>query len=89
MKKLFFTLALALCMVLTASAQNRGLFGYGQAKGETEESYWGFENRGLTGGLSLPNAHGESGDTPAPLGMGTALLIGMGAAYMITKKRKK
>ena len=33
--------------------------------------------------------HGEYGDQPAPIGSGTAMLIGFGAAYALSKKNKK
>ena len=83
MKKIFLSLALVLAMGLTVSAQS--LFNYGpdsDANQPTRE----------TMGLMLPSSHGEPGDqngTDTPLGTGTAILLGLGAAYMITKKRKK
>jgi hypothetical protein len=83
MKKIFLSLALVLAMGLTVSAQE-GLFGYGPDRGSN------LSNRdGEPAGLMLPSSHGSSDDVTAPLGTGTALLLGMGAAYMIAKKRKK
>jgi len=40
-------------------------------------------------GLFLPNAHGNQGDSEAPLGSGVVVLLGMGAAYLVSKKRKE
>ena len=39
--------------------------------------------------ISLPEKHGETGDQPAPLGSGVAVLIGFGAAYALGKKRRE
>lgn len=83
MKKIFLSLALVLAMGLTASAQE-GLFDYGPSRG-TSNSY----RDGEPAGLMLPSSHGQNDDQTAPLGTGTALLLGLGAAYMISKKRKK
>ena len=42
-------------------------------------------------GLVLPDSHGGTGDTSAdaPLGSGIAVLMGLGAAYLINRKRKE
>ena len=58
-----------------------GLFGLGKGF---------FNNRG--GGtldLNLPGTHGETGDQDTPLGSGIALLAGLGAAYLVGKKRRE
>jgi len=60
---------------------NGGLFGLGEL--------FTRENGNGTFGLSLPNQHGGTGDTDAPLGSGIAVLMGLGAAYMVAKKRKE
>ena len=39
--------------------------------------------------LSLPSIHGGSDDVEAPLGSGIAVLVGLGAAYLIGKKRSE
>ena len=36
----------------------------------------------------LPS-HGATDNQPAPLGSGIAVLMGLGAAYMVAKKRKE
>lgn len=43
------------------------------------------------GGIFSPNipAHGTTEDTDAPIGDGVLLLIGLGAAYAMTKKNRK
>ena len=84
MKKSIFTLVLLVGLLATASAQNRGLFDRGP---ETGMDYYS-EYRG-DGGLILPDSHGGNGDVDAPLGTGTALLLGLGAAYLVSKKRRE
>ena len=85
MKKSIFTLVLLVGLLATASAQNRGLFDRGP---ETGMDYYS-EYRG-DGGLILPGSHGSNTDTDAvPMGTGTALLLGMGAAYLVAKKNRK
>lgn len=44
-------------------------------------------NRG--GILNLPSAHGVTNDQDVPLGSGIALLLGLGGAYLVAKKRKE
>ena len=87
MKKTLTTLAILLGMTLCATAQNGGgLFQRGSMPDEDyyEDSYYRTGNGGL---INLPDAHGQSGDANAPLGSGIAVLAGLGAAYLITKKR--
>ena len=78
MKKLVLTIAIVLGMGLATSAQ--GLFDRGP---ETD-----YSNR--DGGLLTPGLpkHNEGTNQPAPLGGGALLLIGFGAAYAMTKKKK-
>mgnify|MGYP006908796131 CR=1 FL=1 len=42
-----------------------------------------------SGGLVLPGSHGQTDDSNAPLGSGVVVLLGMGAAYAMKKKREK
>ena len=88
MKKLALTIAIVLGMTLGASAQyfdgdnsqpnGGGLFGYGQTRdGE----------QGNSGAPMLP-AHGQNTNQDAPLGSGALLLIGFGAAYAASERRK-
>ena len=81
MKKLFLTVAVVLGMATMGLAQG-GMF----EKGELPEY-----NDRATGDISLmlPGSHGSTDDSDgAPLGTGIAVLAGLGAAYLIGKKRK-
>lgn len=61
-----------------------GLFGRGKSM------YTGVGNGFRNGiGLFLPGGHGGDGDVEAPLGSGVVVLLGMGAAYLVAKKRKE
>lgn len=73
-------------MSLGAFAQG-GLFQYGSV---SDEEYYGAgyrEGDGLS--LMLPSAHGVNTDQTAPLGSGTLLLAGLGAAYLFREARRK
>ena len=39
--------------------------------------------------LGLPNEHGSEDDFDGPVGSGIAVLMGLGAAYLVAKKRKE
>ena len=91
MKKLVLTIAVVLGMTLGASAQffgdngqsnqGGGLFGRGNTPQYEDE-----------GGLSTPllPLHGQTNNQDAtPLGSGALLLIGFGAAYAASKRRKE
>ena len=88
MKKLTLTLALILALAMGASAQGfinnldeyeeKGLFGRGLTLFEENEVY-----------PLLPDGHNLEGDQDAPLGSGIAVLIGLGAAYAVAKKREE
>lgn len=81
MKKLILTIAIVLGIGLCSMAQNNGgLF----ERGETTDSY----NRGGSTPL-LPASHGLENDQPAtPIGSGMLVLSALGAAYLVSKKRK-
>ena len=66
-------------------AQDGGLLNRGVSFDKNERN-----NGGIRGGnISLPN-FGETNDQPAsPLGSGVAVLLGLGAAYLIGKKRNE
>ena len=85
MKKTLTTLAILLGMALCATAQNGG--GLFQRGSMPEEAYYQDYNT-REGGLILPGGHGQNTDADAPLGSGIAVLVGLGAAYAL-KKRKK
>jgi hypothetical protein len=83
MKRLVLTIAVVLGLSMTTFAQGGGLF---QRGANNEESH-GLMNRdpkvpGLPG-------HGSNENEDAPMGSGIAVLIGLGAAYALTKNRKE
>ena len=83
MKKLALTFAIVLGMTIGASAQ--GLFGLGASRGDDNNSV----NREGGPMINLPTTHGSNDDQGAPLGSGIAVLVGLGAAYAMSKKNKK
>jgi len=88
MKKIFIILAMTIGTATCAMAQenyngNCGLFG----KGSWSDGI--FTDRGLVDEeLEFPE-HGSETDGGAPLGSGTAVLVGLGAAYLVGKKHKE
>jgi len=86
MKKLALTLAIVLGLSMASFAEGGGLFGQGQ---NVEESTTPMTMYNRDGAPGLPGGgHGEPGNQPAPLGSGIAVLIGLGAAYAVAKKRE-
>ena len=92
MKKLALTIAIILGLSLStfANPNGGGLF----QRGMVDEEYYGmgYYNNGMrtTGAPMLPN-HGLSDNQNAdgPLGSGIAVLLGLGAAYLVGKRRKE
>ena len=66
-----------------------GMFGGGGMfkRGATREGFALF--RESDGGLLLPSGHGLDGDQDTPLGSGIVLLLGLGGAYLVAKRRKE
>ena len=89
MKKLALTIAVVLGLSLTTFANNDGgLFQRGAS--ETTNGVYGDREGGvLTPGV--PGSHGLTDNTNAgaPLGGGVAVLLGLGAAYMVAKKHRE
>ena len=93
MKKLALTIAIILGITMTTFADG-GLFNrgnnarYGQASGYT---YFNAKEPGMREGETpLVPGHGLGGNQPAsPLGSGIAVLVGLGAAYLVGKKRRE
>ena len=84
MKKLALTIAVVLGLGLTTFANNDGgLF----QRGASEPTYGLYRDREERL-LDVPG-HGETDNMNAPLGSGVAVLLGLGAAYMVAKKRKE
>jgi hypothetical protein len=84
MKKLALTIAVVLGLGLTTFANNDGgLF----QRGASEPTYGLYRDREER--LLVVPGHGETDNMDAPLGSGVAVLLGLGAAYMVAKKRKE
>ena len=89
MKKTILSMALALMLGLGATAQNGG--GLFQRGSMPDEDYYedGYYRTGGGGLINLPDSHGNPGDANAPLGSGIVVLVSLGAAYLVGKKREK
>ena len=79
MKKLALTIAIVLGLGMASFAQGGGLFQRG-----TNDGY--AFNREDTPGLP---GHGSTGNQDTPLGSGIVALMGLGAAYLVGKKRNE
>ena len=89
MKKLIITTAIVLGFGLTsfAASNGGGLF----QRGVSDEEYYGMGYTSQYRDGLMPNIpnHGSSDNEDAPLGTGIALLVGLGGAYLVAKKRGK
>ena len=96
MKKLAITLALVLGLGLGGFAQGNRYYsseevyyeGEGGLFGKGSKLFGGAKGDGL---LGLPGEHGWDDDVDGeqtPLGSGLAVLLGLGGAYIVAKKRK-
>ena len=88
MKKLALTIAIVLTMGLSSFAQDGGLLNRGVSF-DKSNTKGGMRGDGDGGGIGLPGGHGLPGDQDAPLGSGVAVLLGLGGAYLIAKKRNE
>lgn len=84
MKKLIILTSIVLGMTIGGYAQG-GLFGMGPQRHGGDYEYSGSRE----GMINLPSSHGGTDDAETPLGGGALLLIGFGAAYVVSKKRNK
>ena len=81
MKKLLLTLAVVFALSFGATAQNYGGGLFQKGETETKDDYSG----------PIFPGHGQSTNQPAhpaPIGSGALLLIGFGAAYAMSKRKK-
>ena len=78
MKKLLLTIAIVTTFGLTASAQCDAYFKWNDSYNEIDRYESPF--------FVLPQAHGNSFDSNAPLGSGLIILGVLGAGYAIKKK---
>ena len=87
MKKLSLTIAIVLGLSLTtfANPNDGGLFQRGAASEPAATELYGIR---AEGNPRLPN-HGLADNQDAPIGSGVAVLLGLGAAYMVAKKRRE
>ena len=82
MKKLALTIAIVLGLSMASFADGGGLFQRGTSEKEAD-----FVNRdGVMPGMP---GHGLSGNQDAPLGSGVAIMLGLGAAYLVGKRRNE
>lgn len=95
MKKLVLTIAIVLGVTFGATAQQSSqFFDKGQQQPANNGGFFGGSRGdgskipGTPGTPGLPG-HGETGDSDAPLGSGAMLLIGLGAAYAVRKRKNK
>jgi len=79
MKKLALTIGIVLTMGLCASAQSLL---------QRDDMDMVNNDRATLTTPAIPN-FGETTDQNGPLGSGIAVLVGLGAAYMVAKKRKE
>lgn len=95
MKKLTLTIAIILGITMTSFAEG-GLFqrDYNAANGKSgyvyyERNYSLFDRTNDNIEPLLPGHGSDENESAAPLGSGIAVLMGLGAAYMVAKKRRE
>ena len=94
MKKTIITLTLILGITMTTFADG-GLFnrGYNAENGQASGYiYFGAKaevDNAVSPATPLLPQHGQDTNQSAPLGSGIAVLMGLGAAYMVAKKRRE
>ena len=93
MKKLTLTIAILLGITMTTFADG-GLFnrGYNAENGYSGYNYFGAKaevDNAVSPATPLLPQHGQDTNQTAPLGSGIAVLMGLGAAYMVAKKRRE
>ncbi len=88
MKKLALTIAVVLGLGLATFANNDG--GLFQRGASEPSGIYGNRETGMfpAAAPGLP-IHGQPDNQDAPLGSGAAVLLGLGAAYLVAKKRKE
>ncbi len=85
MKKLTLTIAIALGLAMTTLAESKQGGGLFQRGASTEEM--GYANRDAMPVLPMHGSQNNQ-DANTPIGSGIAVLLGLGAAYLVGKKRK-
>ena len=87
MKKISLTIAIVLGLGLTtfADPNQGGLFQRGEATESTPDAIYGIRTTAMP---NLP-VHNLGTNQDAPLGSGIALLLGLGGAYLVGKRRRE
>ena len=84
MKKIVLTIAIVLAVGIGSVSAQRSLLG------RSEEEKAGNSVDATTPKLvDIHNSSNNQDATNSPLGSGVAVLLGLGAAYMVAKKRKE
>ena len=83
MKKILFTIAIVLTMILGANAQTDGFF----RDGGGDAGYRGVGGGALPG-LPQGSIGEHNNDQPAPVGSGLLVLTLLGAGYAVRKRNK-
>ena len=83
MKKLILTFAIILAVGIGSASAQRSLLG----KSDAEKA--GNRDNITTPKIVAQHEQTTNGEASTPLGSGVAVLLGLGAAYMVAKKRKK
>ena len=86
MKKLVLTIAIVLGLGLTSFADPYGGGLFKRGANPDQNFYRNYEN-GLI--LEFPVHEAEGEQQEAPLGSGVAIMLGLGAAYLIGKRREE
>ena len=94
MKKLALTIAIVLGLSMTTFAgYNGGLFQRGETPENTGafggQAWYGWESWNNRDGMPALPIHAQDVNQNAPLGSGIALLLGLGGAYLVAKKRRE
>ena len=94
MKKLTLTIAIILGMATTTFADGGGLFNRGNNARNGASGYSYFSTDGIGDmrteePIPLLPMHGLDDNQDAPLGSGIVVLMSLGAAYMVAKKRRE
>ena len=93
MKKLIATMTIVLGLTMTTYAQG-GLFHRGASAPDGERAEYSLREGEKGGGEATPmlpihEPTDGPGNQPAPVGSGLAILVGLGAAYLVGKKRRE
>ena len=80
-----FAIVLGLSLTTFANPTDGGLFQRGEATEPTPDAIYGIRTTGMP---NLPT-HNHTENQDAPLGSGVAVLLGLGAAYLVGKKRRE